>query len=424
MSLSHAAAAPLLLRRRTVAAGVIGNLLEWFDFAVYGYLAATIAQLFFPAHDPTSSLIAALGVFAAGFLMRPLGGLLFGYIGDRHGRPAALLSSIGAMALATLLMGLLPTYESAGVAASLLMIACRLVQGLAVGGEYACSIVALVETAPTRRRGAMGSIACLGATLGTMMGSATGALLFWGLSEEQVDAWGWRLPFLAGVSVGLAGLYLRCNLVLGEDRPRSTLPFFRSFLGEWRAFLRIVGLMIAPSVGFYMIFLYLVQYLQGIGRIGPGEAFDINTLNMAVLLMVLPAAGHVSDRIGRRPLMIGALAGLLVLAVPLFTLLHSRDVEDIFFGQLGLTLLLGTSLGLLPVLLVEQFSLGVRCMAAASSYNVVAGLFGGTAPLLCVYMIELTGNDMMPAYYLAGASLISLATAICSRETAFGPLRA
>jgi len=257
-----------------------------------------------------------------------------------------------------------------------------------------------------------------------MMGSATGALLFWGLSEEQVDAWGWRLPFLAGVSVGLAGLYLRCNLVLGEDRPRSTLPFFRSFLGEWRAFLRIVGLMIAPSVGFYMIFLYLVQYLQGIGRIGPGEAFDINTLNMAVLLMVLPAAGHVSDRIGRRPLMIGALAGLLVLAVPLFTLLHSRDVEDIFFGQLGLTLLLGTSLGLLPVLLVEQFSLGVRCMAAASSYNVVAGLFGGTAPLLCVYMIELTGNDMMPAYYLAGASLISLATAICSRETAFGPLRA
>lgn len=388
MSLSHAAAAPLLLRRRTVAAGVIGNLLEWFDFAVYGYLAATIARLFFPAHDPTSSLIAALGVFAAGFLMRPLGGLLFGYIGDRHGRPAALLSSIGAMALATLLMGLLPTYESAGVAASLLM------------------------------------IACLGATLGTMMGSATGALLFWGLSEEQVDAWGWRLPFLAGVTVGLAGLYLRCNLVLGEDRPRSTLPFFRSFLGEWRAFLRIVGLMIAPSVGFYMIFLYLVQYLQGIGRIGPGEAFDINTLNMAVLLMVLPAAGHVSDRIGRRPLMIGALAGLVVLAVPLFTLLHSRDVEDIFFGQLGLTLLLGTSLGLLPVLLVEQFSLGVRCMAAASSYNVVAGLFGGTAPLLCVYVIELTGNDMMPAYYLAGASLISLATAICSRETAFGPLRA
>jgi MHS family proline/betaine transporter-like MFS transporter len=250
MSLSHSSAAPLLLPTRTIAAGVIGNLLEWFDFAIYGYLAGTIAQLFFPAHDPTSSLIAALGVFAAGFLMRPLGGLLFGYIGDRHGRPAALLSSIAAMAVATLFMGLLPTYETAGLASSFLMIACRLVQGLAVGGEYACSIIVLVETAPSGRRGVRGSIACLGATLGTTMGSVAGTLLFWALDEQQIQAWGWRLPFLAGLSVALAGLYLRRNLVLDTHVPKSDARVFRSFIGEWRACLRVIGLMTAPSIGF------------------------------------------------------------------------------------------------------------------------------------------------------------------------------
>jgi len=297
------------------------------------------------------------------------------------------------------------------------------VQGLAVGGEYACSIVVLVETAPAGRRGAMGSIACFGATLGTMMGSAAGALLFWALSEQQIEAWGWRLPFLAGLSVALAGIYLRCNLVLDNHLPRSDMRVFRSFIGEWRACLRVAGLMIAPSIGFYMIFIYLVQYLQGRKGISPGEAFDINTLSMAILLMILPAAGYVSDWIGRRAPMIVALAGVLVLAVPLFTLLQSADPERIFLGQLGLTILVGTALGLLPVLLAEQFSPGVRCMAAASSYNAVAGLFGGTTPVLCVYLIDLTGNDMMPAYYLMGASLISLATALVSRETAFEPLR-
>jgi MHS family proline/betaine transporter-like MFS transporter len=421
MSVSHISAAPLLLPKRTVAAGVIGNVLEWFDFAVYGYLAGTIAHLFFPAHDQATSLIAALGVFAAGFLMRPLGGLLFGYIGDRHGRSAALRSSIGAMAFATLLMGLLPTYERAGRSASLLMIGCRIAQGLAVGGEYACSIVVLVETAPARRRGILGSIACFGATVGSLLGSAAGALLFWALSEQQIEAWGWRLPFLAGVTVGLVGIYLRRDLQIAEDQQAPARGFFYALMCEWRAILRVFGLMIAPSIGFYMVFLYLVQYMQDVGRIGLG---DVNTLNMAVLLIVLPAAGLLSDRIGRRPVMLGALACLLLLAIPLFALLHSGHIGEIFLAQFGLTLLVGTALGLLPVLLVEQFSTEVRCMAAAGSYNLVVGLFGGTTPLLCVYMIEMTGNDMMPAYYLMAASLIGLATVLCSRETAFRSLRA
>src|SRR5918994_1839578 len=216
MTVAHVLPAPAVAPNRSVVAAVIGNAMEWYDFAVYGFFASIIGKLFFPTSEPSLSVIAALGVFAVGFLMRPIGGIVFGYIGDRYGRTFSLFLSIGAMAAGTLAMGLLPTYETAGMLAPILMITCRIVQGLAVGGEYATSIIVLVESAPVRRRGFRGSLACLGATAGNLLGSATGAFLFHNLDENQIAEWGWRIPFLMGVAVAIAGIYLRRKFTAEE----------------------------------------------------------------------------------------------------------------------------------------------------------------------------------------------------------------
>ncbi|MGH6874883.1 MAG: MFS transporter, partial [Aestuariivirgaceae bacterium] len=289
MSVTHALSAPALAPNRSVAAAVIGNAMEWYDFAVYGFFASVIGKLFFPASEPSLSLIAALGVFAVGFLMRPIGGIVFGYVGDRYGRTVSLFLSIGAMAVGTLAIGLLPTYETAGMLAPILIITCRIVQGLAVGGEYATSIVVLVESAPLRRRGFRGSLACLGAGAGNLLGSATGAFLFSILDKDQVDTWGWRIPFLIGVVVALAGIYLRRNFATEHSPgPKSSGTFLQTVLAQWPAALRVAGINTVAAIGFYMIFVYLIQYMMEFGHIDQAKALNINSMNMAVLLLVIP----------------------------------------------------------------------------------------------------------------------------------------
>jgi MHS family proline/betaine transporter-like MFS transporter len=424
MSISYAAVLPSSVSRRTIAASVIGNVVEWFDFAVYGFLAAVIGKLFFPAIDSSASLIAALGVFAAGFLMRPLGGVVFGYVGDRFGRGIALYLSIGLMAVSTLGIGLLPTYETGGVFAPILMVACRMVQGLAVGGEYACSIVVLVETAPPRSRAFRGSWACFSATAGNMLGSAVGAILFTTLSEDQIAAWGWRLPFLSGVLVALVGVYLRRNFTMPHGAPAvGGFRFLQAVTKEGRAMLNIVGLNMVAAISFYMLYVYLVQYVHDVAHISTARALDINTLNMGILLLVMPAAGYISDRIGRKPLVYASMGLLIASSWPLFLLLHSPSELHVFLAQFGFTVIIGLYLGVVPALMVEQVPASVRCTAVATTYNLTIALFGGTAPMLCVYLIDKSGNDIVPAIYLIGAATIALLTAARMQETAFRELR-
>ncbi|MBI3800162.1 MAG: MFS transporter, partial [Deltaproteobacteria bacterium] len=294
--------------QRLIVAGIAGNVMEWYDFAVYGYFAQTIGQHFFPSKDPVASLIAAFGVFAAGFLMRPFGGLVFGHIGDKIGRKAALTLSVIAMAVPTFLIGILPDYAQMGVAASVLIVVLRLVQGLSVGGEYTTSVVFLVEGAAPNRRGLMGSWSVFGAVAGILLGSAVGALLTSVLSSETVSAWGWRVPFLLGLAVGLSGLYIRRQLPEAPVQPSNekpvTSPIVEAFRSEWRALLRVAGFNILNAVGFYMIFVYVVTYLKQIVHIQAAQALDINTINMVILLLLIPAAGALSDRVGRKPLLI------------------------------------------------------------------------------------------------------------------------
>jgi MFS transporter, MHS family, proline/betaine transporter len=425
MTVAHVLPAPAVAPNRSVAAAVIGNAMEWYDFAVYGFFASIIGKLFFPTSEPSLSVIAALGVFAVGFLMRPIGGIVFGYIGDRYGRTFSLFLSIGAMAFGTLAMGLLPTYETAGMLAPVLMITCRIVQGLAVGGEYATSIVVLVESAPVHRRGFRGSLACLGATAGNLLGSATGAFLFHNLDENQIADWGWRIPFVMGVGVALAGIYLRRKFT-AEDcaAPNSTRRFFRIVLSQWPAVLRVAGINIVAAIGFYMIFVYLVQYMVEFSHVGEAKALTINSMNMAVLMFIIPAAGHSSDLVGRKAMMLTALSLLILCSLPLFELLQSGDELLVFTAQLGFTVILGCYLGTIPAVLAEQFPTEVRCTGSATSYNFVHGVFGGTTPMACVLMISASGNNLLPALYLSIAAAIALATVCLLRETAFRELRA
>jgi MHS family proline/betaine transporter-like MFS transporter len=400
--------------RRATLAGIAGNVMEWYDFAVYGYFAPIIGRQFFPSEDPAASLVAAFGVFAAGFLMRPIGGLVFGHIGDKVGRKAALTLSVLAMAIPTFLIGALPGYALLGAWAAVFLVVLRMIQGLSVGGEYTTSVVFLVESAPAGQRGRAGSWSTVGAVAGTLMGSAVGAAISTMFSVEAIEHWAWRVPFLLGLGVGLAGLYIRKHIPEPQSIPKSDVakgsPVLEAFRTEWRAMVQISALNVLNAVGFYMAFVYVVTYLEKVARLPISEALDINTINMVILLGVLPLAGSLSDRIGRRPvLMASALAGV-VFAWPLFWLIDHPEPLLAFLGQFGFALIIGGFCGVIPVTMVEAFPARLRCSAISIGYNLCLGVIGGTTPLVATWLIDSTGIALSPAYYMMVAAAISLAT--------------
>jgi MHS family proline/betaine transporter-like MFS transporter len=406
---------PAHLPLRLIAAGTVGNVMEWYDFAVYGYFAATIGRHFFPAADPLTSLIAAFGVFAAGFLMRPLGGFVFGHVGDRFGRKAALTLSVLAMAIPTFLIGLLPGHATLGPAAAVLLVALRMIQGLSVGGEYTTSIVFLVEGAGRRHRGFAGSWSGFGAVGGILLGSAVGALLTATFPPAAVQRWAWRLPFLVGLFVGLTGLYVRRHIPEAPrpaGLPRGRSPAWEALRSQWRAVLRIALLNAVNGVGFYVAFVFLVTYMQAVGGLTAAAALDVNTVTMVALLAMFPLSGWLSDRVGRKPLLVAGIGGLLVLAWPLFWALHHPSVAWSFAGQLGFAVLIGLFGGALPVAMVEATPRAVRCSAIAIGYNVCVGLLGGMTPLVATWLIGRTHDDLAPAYYVMGAAVVSLVAAV------------
>src|SRR5262245_22305351 len=328
--------------RRVVAAGTIGNVLEWYDFAIYGYFAAQIGRHFFPHEDAVAQLLAAFGVFAIGYLMRPIGGVLVGHIGDRFGRRTALIFSVTAMAIPTFLIGLLPSYQSIGVLAPIGLTLLRVVQGLSVGGEYTSSMVFLVEHAPAGRRGLMGALAAAGCGIGTLLGSAVGAAFAASMSTAAFDAWGWRIPFLLGLVVGIAGYILRRHVLeTGVAEKRTRAPIVETLHDHRRVVAAFAGVSVFSAVIFYVGFVYMVSWLQVADGIPPSRALEINTFSMLVSLPVLVAAGWLSDRLGRKPLMLLASMGGIIGALPLFWLLYHPSELFAHLEQLGLVFVSG-----------------------------------------------------------------------------------
>ena len=409
---------------KSLVAGCIGNLLEWYDFALYGFFAPVIAKLFFPSENHITALLATFGVFAIGFLMRPVGSLIFGILGDRVGRKRALEISVIMMAIPTTLVGALPTAAHIGIAAPILLTVLRMIQGISVGGEFTGSVSFVVEHAPQNRRGFFSSWTVFTLLGGILLGSAISSLITNVLPEEDIISWGWRIPFLLGIVLGIFGLYLRMGLeesptfkILKESGQISKTPVKDAFRGHWKAILTVFGATCVGSINFYMIFVYMTTFLSGQTNIPLSEALDINTISMVVLCVLTPVFGFVSDKIGRKPLLITGCLIIALFAFPLFVVLTKGHAFYDLLAQLVFALGLSMIFGPFGAVMVELFPTKVRMSAISIGYNMGFAVFGGTAPLLATFLIKETGNKLAPSYYLVMAAIVSLVVFIFIKET-------
>jgi MFS transporter, MHS family, proline/betaine transporter len=416
--------------RKAITAGVIGNVLEWYDFGVYGYLVPTISALFFPGGDPVVSLLSTFAVFGVGFVMRPVGSILFGIYGDRHGRRKALSAVIFVMALATFAMGLLPTYAQGGVLAPILLVVVRLFQGLSAGGEWGGSTAYIVEFAPPTRRGFFGSWQLVGVGGGFLLGSLTAALLNGSLSEADRLAWGWRLPFLFGIAVGLVGAYLRWRL---DDTPKYTeleekhavaeAPLAEALKQYPRETLLGFGVTLHNTVAYYIALIYMGSYMVTVGKLPQITALWIGTGCLAVFVALLPLMGWISDQIGRRPLLIFSCAAYIVLGYPFFLMASSGSVALAILAQLLMVVLYVPYAGACPAYYAEIFPTRVRYTALSIGYNIAVAIFGGFAPFIATFLVRETGSNYAPAFYVIAAAVVTGVILLRTRETAFAPLR-
>ncbi len=404
--------APVNIRRKVILAGLVGNVMEWYDFAVYGYFASIIGTLFFPSKTPAVSLIAAFGAFAAGFLVRPLGGLLFGRIGDLFGRKQAMILSVMAMAVPTVLIGLMPSYQLIGIAAPILIILLRIIQGLSVGGEYTSSLIFLTEHAASTHRSRTAIWGMWGATAGILLGSAIGALISSFITDEQLLNWGWRVPFLLGSLVAVSGYIIRRGISASVPEGSSKTPIKDTFVKHRLPVIKVALLNVGFGVAFYAAFVYSVTYIKTIDKLSESIALNLNTLSMVILLALLPFTSWLSDRFGRKPLLILGSAILTFGTIPLFHLLHTTDKLIIFWGELGFVVAIAIFGGALVAANVELIPNAIRCTGLALAYNASIGFFGGTTPMVSAWLIKSTGNPISPAYWVTAAGAVSLLTVL------------
>ncbi len=415
--------------RRAIIGASIGNAVEWFDFAIYGFLATFIAANFFPAGDETAALLNTFAIFAAAFFMRPLGGFVFGPLGDRIGRQRVLAVVILLMSGATVAIGLLPTYASIGVAAPLLLLFLRCLQGFSAGGEYGGGAVYLAEFATEKRRGLTVTYMAWSGVLGFLVGSVTVTLLQALLPAEAMESYGWRIPFLIALPLGLVGLYIRLRL---DDTPQFTelsrteqvakSPLWEAISTSWRPILQVIGLFIVFNIGYYVVFTFLPTYfIKTLGFSKTNAFVSITLASLVALVLILPLAA-LSDRVGRRPMLIAGSLAFAILGYPLFLLLNSGSLVAAIAAHCGLAAIESIYVSTAVSAGVEMFATRVRYSGFSIGYNICVATFGGTTPYVVTALTAKTGNNLAPAVYLIGAAIVSLATVLTLRETAARPL--
>lgn len=417
-------------RRRVIGASFIGNFVEWFDYAMYGYLAVTISAVFFPDSDPATGLMLTFSLFAVSFLVRPLGGFFWGHIGDRFGRRIALSWSILIMSLATFLIALIPGYATIGIWAPLALLAMRLVQGFSASGEYAGASAFLVEYAPPRKRGIYAAVVPASTATGLLLGSLIATVLTATLDDQQMIDWGWRLPFLLAAPMGLIGRYIRSKL---EDTPAFRematkdeavkAPVSELFRQHWGRLLQASGAVLLNAVGFYVILSYMPTYLSEELGLDQTSSYVATTVALATYIGFIFITGTLSDRYGRKRILISASVAFLIFTVPAFYLLGTDSFAVVLLVQILLGGMLALNDGTLPSFLAEMFPTKVRYTGFAVSFNLSNALFGGTAPLVATWLIATSGNDVAPGWYLMAAAAVSLIAVALATETSKDPLR-
>jgi MHS family proline/betaine transporter-like MFS transporter len=409
----------------------IGNAVEWFDFAIYGFLATYIAVNFFPAGNETAALLNTFAIFAAAFFMRPLGGFVFGPLGDRLGRQRVLAVVILLMSAATLGIGLLPTYATIGVFAPLLLLLLRCLQGFSAGGEYGGGAVYLAEYASQRHRGLTVTFIAWSGVLGFLLGSITVTVLAALLPPETMDSYGWRIPFLIAAPLGLVGLYIRLRL---DDTPEfarldaadrvAKSPLREAIRTAGKPILQVIGIFIVFNVGYYVVFTFIPSYFIKTLEFTKTQSFvSITLASLTALVLILPLAA-LSDRVGRRPLLLAGSVGFVLLAYPLFLLMTSGSAAAAISGHCLLAAIESVYVATAVSAGVELFATRVRYSGFSIGYNISVAVFGGTTPYVVTWLTAATGDHLAPAMYLIAAAVVSVGAVLTLTESAGRPLPA
>ncbi len=395
--------------RKAIFAAAIGNVLEWYDFGVYVFFASVIAHNFFPPGNPATALLSSFAVFGVGFLMRPLGGVIIGRFGDTRGRKAALMLTIMTMAFGTVMVGVLPGYASIGVAAPMLLVVARLIQGFSAGGEWGGSTAFMVEWSPHGRRGWYSSFQQASIALSLVLGSGTGALLTSIMSADALSAWGWRMPFLFGIVLAFVGAWLRRNVDETPAYRAATQETKQTVESSFPLALRAFGFTIHWTVAFYILLSYMPTFTRLHAGVSASQALWSNTVGVLVLMVLIPLFGLLSDRVGRRPLLLASCAFFAIFTVPLFqVILGQPGFGVLVFIQtlFGAAIALYSGAG--PAAIAEMFHTIGRSTWMTPAYALAVAIFGGFAPFIATWLISATGSPLSPAYYVIAAAVVSL----------------
>ncbi len=397
-------------RWRAVAAASIGNAFEWFDFIIYGFFAVMIARLFFPAGSETASLLLAFASFGVTFVMRPFGAVVLGRLADRHGRKAGMTLSISMMMAGTAITAFAPTYTFVGIFAPIMVAAARMMQGFSAGGEFGSATVFLAEQNP-KRRGLYASWQFAGQGLSTVLATGFGAALSGALTAEQMGTWGWRIPFLFGLLIGPIGYYIRRQVdetLEFRSAQTTSAPLWETFSWGKARLLVAIGTIVLVTVAAYTA-VYMPTYAIRELGLPPVGGFLATMLAGAIQIVMIPLVGALSDKVGRLPIATGAIVAILITAHPLFArLVAAPTIESLLLVQAILGVFVAAYAGAIPALISELFPIRVRTTAVSTSYSVAVAIFGGFAPLIIAWLIDVTGSQLAPSYYLMFAAAVSL----------------
>ncbi|WPB89349.1 MFS transporter [Streptomyces malaysiensis] len=413
--------------RRVALAGSLGLFVEFYDYGVYGFLAPTIATVFFPTAGSTAALLMTYGIFALTFFFRPLGGVVLGALADRVGRRNVLVIALTLMTGATALIGLLPGYATIGIAAPILLLCLRILQGFSAGGEVASAMSFVGEHAPTRRRGFLMSWSQVGSFSALLAGTLLSFALNQTLGSSALESWGWRIPFLVAAPLGIIGYYIRARLHdtpsferLRDSRALAANPLKEAFASRraLRNMVLAVSVPLLNSSGYYILFAYMPTYLSHELTFSPAQGLTVTAISLLIMVISIPLAARISDRAGRRPVLLASAVGIAFLAWPCFWLMTRGSVLAAVSGAFVMALLFSGHAGVIHAFLVELFPTRIRNTAYSIGYNVSTAVFGGAAPLVMTALIGRTGSPAIPAYYVVITAVGTALAVLKASETA------